>query len=799
MAFSFAAGPNVAAAQSDVDPDIVDGKTATEENLIEEEELLFAPIPEWAKTAEIPSEQTAATKGMAGSFALVSHQHRITDKGGTYFMRQVIRVSEASALNDLGTISLNWVPGREKVTLHHLAIIRDGQRLNILENGQTFEYLRREPNLSQGILDGKVTATLLIEDLRVGDMIDLARSVDTSYEPLVGHYQFMHNYAGTLKIDRLMQRVIWPEDRHVLISHGSGLPPYESYKENGYEVREFSVDAIDEKAMPKDLPERFYFDRVSQISTFDNWQNVAARFQPLFDEAAIVPPEGSLRDVVEELRAEQLDSKALVERVLAKVQNDVRYVGNFSGLGNYTPQSAQSVWSSKYGDCKGKTALLTAILREFDLEATPVLVHAKGFEPIDSYLAAPHAFNHIFVRLTMNGETYWLDGTRQDDTSLDRLPPVFFGHMLPLDSIAEPVYVHDANYDRLQSLDRYIIDASAGLEKPARYRIEQVRYDDAAKRYISKYGHMTDSEKARVIEDFVEDDDNRDSTLESFNFYSEPDKLSAMVVYEGTTIMPWIEGNGFQKYLAKHLNLGRHFHFDREDAEYNDLPRRTSKRHYANQVEIIFPEDYGAINIEGQTYDKQIGPAHYIRRLSKDKNRFTGYLETAVGYREYTAEQAIQWDSETDLIFDDRVYVAYAPKDSPAISSLQSFNSAIQQAHDIAAANGDTKDIHDVLDPLIQTDPNNVRLLVTRAKLIMDEQPMIAERDLLRALLLERSNLEALQTIAQLYIDNSETALARKMLDRILRRTEEHPWALQQREALNLSASELGDNAQTSP
>ena len=54
---------------------------------------------------------------------------------------------------------------------------------------------------------------------------------------------------------------------------------------------------------------------------------------------------------------------------LRLVQDQVRYV--FVGLdgGNYTPASVADTWQRRYGDCKAKTVMLMALLREMGISA----------------------------------------------------------------------------------------------------------------------------------------------------------------------------------------------------------------------------------------------------------------------------------------------------------------------------------------------------------------------------------------------------------------------------------------------
>lgn len=51
------------------------------------------------------------------------------------------------------------------------------------------------------------------------------------------------------------------------------------------------------------------------------------------------------------------------------VQQQVRYVYVGLGGGTYLPASADETWNRRYGDCKGKTALLLALLGELGIAA----------------------------------------------------------------------------------------------------------------------------------------------------------------------------------------------------------------------------------------------------------------------------------------------------------------------------------------------------------------------------------------------------------------------------------------------
>src|SRR3546814_6282045 len=81
-----------------------------------------------------------------------------------------------------------------------------------------------------------------------------------------------------------------------------------------------------------------------------------------------------------------------------------------------TPATAEETWQRRYGDCKGKTALLLALLARLGIEAEAVLANNSGGDDgLDERLPNPGMFDHVLVRARIDGKTYWLDGT---------LPPV---------------------------------------------------------------------------------------------------------------------------------------------------------------------------------------------------------------------------------------------------------------------------------------------------------------------------------------------------------------------------------------
>lgn len=152
------------------------------------------------------------------------------------------------------------------------------------------------------------------------------------------------------------------------------------------------------------------------------------------------------------------------------MQQDVRYIFVGLGNGNLTPATAEETWQRRYGDCKGKTALLLALLQRLGIPAEAVLVNNSGTDDgLDERLPNPGMFDHVLVRAEIDGTLYWLDGTLPPVALPAAEPVVPYRWVLPLSAkgaALERVAWQPAR--RPTEITLYEIDARAGFDQPAR-------------------------------------------------------------------------------------------------------------------------------------------------------------------------------------------------------------------------------------------------------------------------------------------------------------------------------------------
>lgn len=115
-----------------------------------------------------------------------------------------------------------------------------------------------------------------------------------------------------------------------------------------------------------------------------------------------------------------------VARILHAVERDVRYVGLEFGEGAFVPVPAHEVATRRMGDCKGKTALLAAMLDVVGIRAVPALVRSGGPADLDRGSPAVRQFNHVVAWVPDVDGGLFVDPTSRDGT-VGVVPPGIAG------------------------------------------------------------------------------------------------------------------------------------------------------------------------------------------------------------------------------------------------------------------------------------------------------------------------------------------------------------------------------------
>lgn len=393
----------------------------------------YAPAGPWADLADFAPAAPARPDQVADGRRvwLVDSQFDLTGPQTVWLNRRVVEVVNADGLQDAALVSADFDPTFERVVIHHVRIIRDG-RIRVFDPRRAIQAIRREPDLERAKYDGRLTAHFTIPDVRIGDIIDVARS-HFGQHPVIGGRlaaEWVFNWGCWVGETRV--RVLAPEGRAFATRTWNSPPSaVERTLPGGVVERTWrATDTASVRGEPGAMAGARALATV-QFADVMTWTEVANIFRPLYLATGPLPPD--LDHEVQAIARQSADPGERTVRALRLVQGGLRYQSVTLGAGGYTPNPVEQIWRSRTGDCKDASVLLVAILRALGVKADPALVNTWNGWARQEELPSLVASDHCIVRAEVGGQAFWLDPTAfPQGGRLDALHQWRSGWALPL-------------------------------------------------------------------------------------------------------------------------------------------------------------------------------------------------------------------------------------------------------------------------------------------------------------------------------------------------------------------------------
>jgi len=299
----------------------------------------IAKAPAWVEpvaSALVPSDAIAPGAAGAGFRALLfDRQVRLGADGQRqdYAHSRTMAV-EPAALPEVSKIEIGFNPAFQTLALHEAAVWRDGARLDRLADA-SIQLLRREEALDAEMLTGVQSLLVVLNDVRVGDVVEFSYTVSGCNPIFKGH--FSENFALThsVAIDRLHMRVESPRPLHAR-GIRSDVEPVAGV-EGGLHV--LRVDRRDVPAVVEEegVPAWFKMFPSLQVSDYADWAEVARWADDLFADPGPLGPELAAR--LDALAAASASRAQLASDVLGIVQDEVRYFSASLGESSHRPKA----------------------------------------------------------------------------------------------------------------------------------------------------------------------------------------------------------------------------------------------------------------------------------------------------------------------------------------------------------------------------------------------------------------------------------------------------------------------------
>ena len=387
---------------------------------------VIAPPSGWVKPQffDRGAAAFAPEPGMDQHWLLLERQVNVaSNEVFHHYARQILTVS---GMQNGSTLKIDFNPSYQMLTLHWARIWRGGNHFEKLDAGRV-RVVRQERDLEEHILNGEQTAMLVLDDVRVGDIVDYAYSVTGANPVFNGKFSTAIRVQLEEPVERLLTRVLWPAQRRLYPkAYGCAIQPLLATKSN---VVECVWDLRQTPACHQEDALPVWCDPAPwvQLTEFKTWAEVNQWALALFQNNSQLSPE-----LAQKIGAwRQLPTQE--QQVLAAlrfVQDEVRYFGIEIGVSADKPADPAAVFARRFGDCKDKSLLFVTLLRTLGIEAYPVLVNTQARQTVGDRLPAADLFDHCIAVVRFEGQTWWLDptaGYQRGPLAMHYLPPYGYG------------------------------------------------------------------------------------------------------------------------------------------------------------------------------------------------------------------------------------------------------------------------------------------------------------------------------------------------------------------------------------
>lgn len=324
-----------------------------------------------------------------------------------YFHEEIV-AQERAGLESVSSIRVTFNPRFEALTMHELAVVRDGKRVDRLATAR-FDFAQRERRLEEGIYDEDLEAIIALTDVRIGDRVEYAYSIAGDNPVFSGKYSRFFALDREYPIGKLSVRIQHPVSRELRHKQLRSDRTVTEMTDGKVKTLSLTAETLPPVRLEEGAPSWSWAFPWFQVSEYASWEDVNAWARTLYSVPKDLSPE--IEAVLDRIHSEAKDPQERVMKALEWVQNEIRYYSVSVGTSSHRPNPPNLTASQRFGDCKDKSVLLSAMLQRLGVKADPVLVSYLARRGLADALPTPRLFDHVIVRAELGDETYWLDGT----------------------------------------------------------------------------------------------------------------------------------------------------------------------------------------------------------------------------------------------------------------------------------------------------------------------------------------------------------------------------------------------------
>lgn len=326
--------------------------------------------PGWITITNVDYSKTTLDAEAEDGYADMNYEQQVSlEQQAVYYKKAIHILSEAGVQNQ-SQVSVDFDPSYQTLVFHSIKLIRGNETIDQLKL-ENIKTVQQEKELNKFIYNGALTAVLILEDIRKGDIIEYSYTLKGFNPIFKNKYAAVYTTQYGVPVYRIFYKLIVPKTRTITIKNSLATIEPTIQKNEAATNYEWTMTNVTALHLDDNLPSWYDCFPAIMVSEFGSWKEVADWAVELFPFSNSIP--ANLQKKIKEIKAQH---NTIEEQVLAAVrfvQDDIRYMGIEMGIHSHQPHSPAQIFNQRFGDCKDKAYLLCTLLRALNVEAWPVL------------------------------------------------------------------------------------------------------------------------------------------------------------------------------------------------------------------------------------------------------------------------------------------------------------------------------------------------------------------------------------------------------------------------------------------
>ncbi len=365
--------------------------------------------PAWVVTSGYDAGRSAPAGQMQDGFFFLLADEQVDVATHCTYSRYVKKIVSSTGVQNCTSLSFDYNKSYGQMVIHHVDIVRDGHVQDRLDLSR-LKVSEMQQGLAHNQYNDQMTGLLLLEDVRVGDIVDVSYT-STGDNPIFPDKVYDYFQLGfTIPVGKVSCRLLMPQGRELHFKYINGAPQPAESAAGGKKV--YSWEATDVKAIKMEDGTPAGYDPLPgvSVSEYSSWQEVKD-WAKAFYEPAVNAASPEIKALAENISKAHTTDEARVLAAVRYVQEKIRYFGIEIGVNTHKPNQPASTLRLGYGDCKDKSVLLCSLLRAMNIPAHPILVSTTNPAGLGEHLPTPTVFDHVCVQATVSGQQHYFDAT----------------------------------------------------------------------------------------------------------------------------------------------------------------------------------------------------------------------------------------------------------------------------------------------------------------------------------------------------------------------------------------------------